>query len=96
MKTLIHHLQSSLKKIVSSSEEPIANEPTTEVSDDNVDESVQEDTRELDGNTFINPFCTPIQILRIPRLSRSLPDFEEYVVSTSVDTPYMILWSTIK
>ncbi|GJY93893.1 hypothetical protein Tco_0509675 [Tanacetum coccineum] len=28
--------------------------------------------------------------------SRPLPDFEEYVVSTSVDTLYMILWSTIK
>ncbi|GJW13296.1 hypothetical protein Tco_0017429 [Tanacetum coccineum] len=25
--------------------------------------------------------------------SRSFPDFEEYVVSTSADTPYMILWS---
>ncbi|GJZ08214.1 ribosomal biogenesis protein LAS1L-like protein isoform X2, partial [Tanacetum coccineum] len=28
--------------------------------------------------------------------SRPLPDFEEYAVSTSADTPYMILWSTIK
>ncbi|GJT35842.1 putative RNA-binding protein Luc7-like protein 2 [Tanacetum coccineum] len=26
--------------------------------------------------------------------SRPLPDFEEYVVSTSADTPYKILWST--
>ncbi|GJW95988.1 DNA-directed DNA polymerase [Tanacetum coccineum] len=25
-----------------------------------------------------------------------MPDFEEYAVSKSVDTPYMILWSTIK
>ncbi|GKA37182.1 copia protein [Tanacetum coccineum] len=47
-------------QVVSSSEEPIVNEPTTLVSDDNVDESVQEDTAELDGNTFINPFCTPV------------------------------------
>ncbi|GKE45317.1 hypothetical protein Tco_1472601, partial [Tanacetum coccineum] len=28
--------------------------------------------------------------------SRPLPDFEEYVVSTSVYTPYIILWSNIK
>ncbi|GKA37596.1 reverse transcriptase domain-containing protein [Tanacetum coccineum] len=28
--------------------------------------------------------------------SRPLPDFEEYVVSTSADTSYMILWSAIK
>ncbi|GJY07879.1 hypothetical protein Tco_0374933 [Tanacetum coccineum] len=27
--------------------------------------------------------------------SRPLPDFEEYAVSTSADTPYMILWSKI-
>ncbi|GJU12725.1 reverse transcriptase domain-containing protein [Tanacetum coccineum] len=27
--------------------------------------------------------------------SRPLPDFEEYTVSTSADTPYMILWSKI-
>ncbi|GJY75129.1 hypothetical protein Tco_0480245 [Tanacetum coccineum] len=47
-------------QIVSSSEEPIANEPTTLVSDDNADESVQENTAELDKNTFINPFYTPI------------------------------------
>ncbi|GJU68514.1 putative reverse transcriptase domain-containing protein [Tanacetum coccineum] len=47
-------------QLVSSSEEPIANEPTTLVSDDNADESVQEDVAEVDGNTFINPFCTPM------------------------------------
>ncbi|GJU28258.1 retrovirus-related pol polyprotein from transposon TNT 1-94 [Tanacetum coccineum] len=46
-------------QLVSSSEEPIANEPTTLASDDNADESVQEDIAELDGNTFINPFHTP-------------------------------------
>ncbi|GJY84198.1 retrovirus-related pol polyprotein from transposon TNT 1-94 [Tanacetum coccineum] len=46
-------------QVVSSSEEPIANQPTTLVSDNNTDESVQEDVAELDGNTFINPFCTP-------------------------------------
>nr|GEZ58610.1 hypothetical protein [Tanacetum cinerariifolium] len=28
--------------------------------------------------------------------SSQLPDFEEYAVSTSADTPYMIHWSTIK
>ncbi|GJY20263.1 retrovirus-related pol polyprotein from transposon TNT 1-94 [Tanacetum coccineum] len=47
-------------QIVSLSEEPIDNEPTTLVSDDNADESVQENTAEPDENTFINPFYTPI------------------------------------
>ncbi|GJY02571.1 retrovirus-related pol polyprotein from transposon TNT 1-94 [Tanacetum coccineum] len=45
-------------QLVSSLEEPIANEPTTLVSDDNANESVQEDVAELDENTFINLFCT--------------------------------------
>ncbi|GJZ32869.1 retrovirus-related pol polyprotein from transposon TNT 1-94 [Tanacetum coccineum] len=40
--------------------EPIANEPTTPVSDDVADESVQEDIVELDINTFINPFHTHV------------------------------------
>ncbi|GJR47590.1 hypothetical protein Tco_1315693 [Tanacetum coccineum] len=44
---------------VSSSEEPIVNEPTTLVFDDNYDEQVQEDVAELDGNTFMSPFATP-------------------------------------
>ncbi|GJX39366.1 retrovirus-related pol polyprotein from transposon TNT 1-94 [Tanacetum coccineum] len=47
-------------QLVSSSEEPIANKPTTPVLDDNADELVQEDVAELDENTFINPFCTPV------------------------------------
>nr|GEX35844.1 retrovirus-related Pol polyprotein from transposon TNT 1-94 [Tanacetum cinerariifolium] len=47
-------------QVVSSSEEPIANESTTPVSNDNTNESVQEDVTELDGNTFINPFCTSV------------------------------------
>ncbi|GKC83243.1 gag-pol polyprotein [Tanacetum coccineum] len=47
-------------QLVSSSEEPIANEPTTPASNINVDESIQEDVAELERNTFINPFCTPI------------------------------------
>ncbi|GJV16734.1 hypothetical protein Tco_1362057 [Tanacetum coccineum] len=53
IKTLIYHLQSSLKapQLVSSSEKSIANEPTTPVSDNNVDESIQEDVVELDRNT---------------------------------------------
>ncbi|GJW23525.1 retrovirus-related pol polyprotein from transposon TNT 1-94 [Tanacetum coccineum] len=41
-------------------QEPIANEPTILVSDDHVDESVQEDVVELDENTYINSFCTPM------------------------------------
>ncbi|GJU93742.1 hypothetical protein Tco_1318498 [Tanacetum coccineum] len=47
-------------QIVSSSEEPITNEATTPISNDNANDSVQEDTTELDKNTFINPFCTPV------------------------------------
>nr|GEX16504.1 retrovirus-related Pol polyprotein from transposon TNT 1-94 [Tanacetum cinerariifolium] len=45
-------------QFVSSSEEPIVNEPTTLVSDNHFDEQVQEDIAELDINTFINPFRT--------------------------------------
>ncbi|GKB91024.1 retrovirus-related pol polyprotein from transposon TNT 1-94, partial [Tanacetum coccineum] len=45
-------------QIVSSFEEPIVNDPTTPFLNDNVDESVQEDTTELDRYTFINPFCS--------------------------------------
>nr|GEV10394.1 integrase, catalytic region, zinc finger, CCHC-type, peptidase aspartic, catalytic [Tanacetum cinerariifolium] len=41
-------------QIVSSSEEPIADELATPVSDDITNESIQEDTIELDENTFIN------------------------------------------
>nr|GEW07103.1 retrovirus-related Pol polyprotein from transposon TNT 1-94 [Tanacetum cinerariifolium] len=45
--------------IVSSSEEPIANKPTTPVVDNNFNEQIQKDVIELDGNRFINPFATP-------------------------------------
>ncbi|GKF17651.1 retrovirus-related pol polyprotein from transposon TNT 1-94, partial [Tanacetum coccineum] len=38
-------------QIASSSKEPIANEPTTPISNDNADDSVQKDTKELDENT---------------------------------------------
>ncbi|GJS68228.1 hypothetical protein Tco_0682793 [Tanacetum coccineum] len=44
---------------VSSLEQPIANEPTTPVFDNNSDEQIQKDVAELDGNTFMNPFTTP-------------------------------------
>ncbi|GJW95990.1 reverse transcriptase domain-containing protein [Tanacetum coccineum] len=37
-----------------------------------------------------------MQYLKTLKNSRPLPDFEEYAVSTSVDTPYMILWPIIK
>nr|GEU51909.1 hypothetical protein [Tanacetum cinerariifolium] len=43
-------------QIVSSLKEPIANEPSTPVSDNNFEEPVQEDIAELDENTCINPF----------------------------------------
>nr|GEZ99437.1 hypothetical protein [Tanacetum cinerariifolium] len=46
-------------QIVSLSEEPIANKPTTLVSNNHSDEQVQEDVSKLDGNTFMNPFVTP-------------------------------------
>ncbi|GJU12950.1 retrovirus-related pol polyprotein from transposon TNT 1-94 [Tanacetum coccineum] len=42
-------------QIVSTSEEP-----TYLIPNDLVDESIQEDNVELDQNTFINPFCSPI------------------------------------
>ncbi|GJX18562.1 hypothetical protein Tco_0221239 [Tanacetum coccineum] len=47
-------------QIVSSSEEPIANEPTTPVSIENVNEPVQEDIAAFDGNEFYNPFHSPV------------------------------------
>nr|GEU96483.1 hypothetical protein [Tanacetum cinerariifolium] len=46
-------------EIVSSSEEPIANEPTIRVFDNHYDEQVQEDIAELDINTFMNLFASP-------------------------------------
>ncbi|GJR98314.1 retrovirus-related pol polyprotein from transposon TNT 1-94 [Tanacetum coccineum] len=45
--------------IVSSLEEPIANEPITPVVDNNSGKQIQEDVVELDENMFINPFSTP-------------------------------------
>ncbi|GKB64534.1 retrovirus-related pol polyprotein from transposon TNT 1-94 [Tanacetum coccineum] len=50
--------ESEAPQIVSSSKEPVTNEPTTPVSDDNANKSVQEDVAELDRNTFINLFHT--------------------------------------
>ncbi|GJY20766.1 hypothetical protein Tco_0393332 [Tanacetum coccineum] len=35
-------------------------EPTSPFLNDLVDESIQEDTVEVDGNTFTNPFCNPV------------------------------------
>ncbi|GJV14782.1 integrase, catalytic region, zinc finger, CCHC-type containing protein [Tanacetum coccineum] len=46
-------------QLVSSSEEPIANKPTTLLSDNHFDEQVQEDITKLNINTFMNPFGTP-------------------------------------
>nr|GEU44513.1 retrovirus-related Pol polyprotein from transposon TNT 1-94 [Tanacetum cinerariifolium] len=36
------------------------NQPTSPISNDLADESIQEDTAELDVNTFINPFCSRV------------------------------------
>ncbi|GKB05593.1 retrovirus-related pol polyprotein from transposon TNT 1-94, partial [Tanacetum coccineum] len=35
-------------------------EPTSPIINDIADELIQEDTANLDGNTFINPFCSPV------------------------------------
>ncbi|GJR30804.1 hypothetical protein Tco_1107036 [Tanacetum coccineum] len=45
-------------QLVSSSEKPIDNKPSSPVSENHSDELVQEDISELDDNTFINPFHT--------------------------------------
>ncbi|GJS47015.1 hypothetical protein Tco_0597136 [Tanacetum coccineum] len=50
-------------QIVSSSEESVANEPTTPVSNDSADELVQVDIAELDKNTFYNPFHTHVDAI---------------------------------
>ncbi|GJW27632.1 hypothetical protein Tco_0044507 [Tanacetum coccineum] len=47
-------------QIVSSSEEPIANEATTPVSTENANEQAQEDVASFDINEFYNPFHTPV------------------------------------
>ncbi|GJY44094.1 retrovirus-related pol polyprotein from transposon TNT 1-94 [Tanacetum coccineum] len=47
-------------QIVSSSEEPVATEPNTLVSNENPAELVQEDVAKLDGNVFYNPLHTPV------------------------------------
>ncbi|GKC41023.1 integrase, catalytic region, zinc finger, CCHC-type containing protein [Tanacetum coccineum] len=47
-------------QIVTSLEEQVANKPITSVSNENVDESVQEDVVELDKNAFYNLFHTPV------------------------------------
>ncbi|GJR51343.1 hypothetical protein Tco_1401864 [Tanacetum coccineum] len=47
-------------QIVSSLEEPVANEPANPVSNENANEPVQEDVTALDRNYFYNPFHTPV------------------------------------
>ncbi|GKD20608.1 retrovirus-related pol polyprotein from transposon TNT 1-94 [Tanacetum coccineum] len=47
-------------QIVTSSEGPVSNEPTTLVSNVNADESIQEDVSSFDRNNFYNPFHTPV------------------------------------
>ncbi|GKG05206.1 hypothetical protein Tco_0325292, partial [Tanacetum coccineum] len=47
-------------QIVTSSEEQVANDPTTPVSNKNADESIQEDVTTLGENNFYNPFHTPV------------------------------------
>ncbi|GJU15236.1 retrovirus-related pol polyprotein from transposon TNT 1-94 [Tanacetum coccineum] len=47
-------------QIVTSSEEPVANEPTSPVSNENANEPVQEDVAAFDENDFNNPFHTHV------------------------------------
>ncbi|GKA99633.1 gag-pol polyprotein [Tanacetum coccineum] len=47
-------------QIVTSSEEQVANDPTTPVSNENADESIQEDVTAFGQNNFYNPFHTPV------------------------------------
>nr|GEX48441.1 retrovirus-related Pol polyprotein from transposon TNT 1-94 [Tanacetum cinerariifolium] len=59
MKTLLYHRQLSLKKnkapqIISSSADEDANKPNSLVLNENVDELVQEDAAEFNGNVFYN------------------------------------------
>ncbi|GJW43623.1 hypothetical protein Tco_0072422, partial [Tanacetum coccineum] len=43
-------------QVVTSSDEPVVNEPTTLVSNENANEPVQEDVAAFDENNFYNPF----------------------------------------
>ncbi|GJR72830.1 hypothetical protein Tco_0085195 [Tanacetum coccineum] len=47
-------------QIVTSSEEPVANEQTTPISIENVNTPVQEDVPSFDENDFYNPFHYPV------------------------------------
>ncbi|GJS66271.1 hypothetical protein Tco_0680835 [Tanacetum coccineum] len=47
------------------------------------------------GPIYISRFILNTPYPKTLKNSRPLPDYEEYVVSTSADTPYEILWSTI-
>nr|GEU74005.1 hypothetical protein [Tanacetum cinerariifolium] len=47
-------------QIVPSSEEPVANEQTTPVSTENINEPIQEDVAAFDGINFYNPFHYPV------------------------------------
>ncbi|GKC44270.1 retrovirus-related pol polyprotein from transposon TNT 1-94 [Tanacetum coccineum] len=47
-------------QIVTSLEEPIANEATTSISNENANEPVQEDVAAFDKNEFYNPFHSPM------------------------------------
>ncbi|GJS46621.1 uncharacterized mitochondrial protein-like protein [Tanacetum coccineum] len=55
---------SSSTTIVDDNEAPqivsTSKEPTSPILNDLAGESIQEDTSELDENTFINPFCSPV------------------------------------
>ncbi|GJS98868.1 putative ribonuclease H-like domain-containing protein [Tanacetum coccineum] len=50
--------ENEVPQVVTSSEEQVANEPTTPFSNENANESVQEDVAAFDENDFYNPFHT--------------------------------------
>ncbi|GJT59263.1 ribonuclease H-like domain-containing protein [Tanacetum coccineum] len=58
--SLISIKEDEAPQIVTSSEEPVANEPTSPVSNENANEHVQEDVAAFDKNDFNNPFHTPV------------------------------------
>ncbi|GKC55173.1 retrovirus-related pol polyprotein from transposon TNT 1-94 [Tanacetum coccineum] len=52
--------ENEASQIATSSEEPVANKPITQVSNQNSNELVQEDVAAINRNDFYNPFCTSV------------------------------------
>ncbi|GJW77228.1 retrovirus-related pol polyprotein from transposon TNT 1-94 [Tanacetum coccineum] len=54
------NIEDEAPQLVTSSEEPIANEATTPVLNENANETVREDVSAFDRNEFYNPFYSPV------------------------------------